>query len=65
MKNHLTQKVLPVAFWSHNGRLWIEFSDGRTQGFQAAQMGLAKVSCADLPRKPSKHRIITDKGGDG
>jgi hypothetical protein len=33
MKNDLSQKMLPVAFWSDGGRIWVEFSDVLSQGF--------------------------------
>jgi len=37
MKTSTLQRPTPVAFWQREGQLWIEFSDGHTQGFKIAQ----------------------------
>ena len=36
MENSTPKRPTPVAFWQRNGFLWVEFSDGHLQGFQAA-----------------------------
>jgi len=54
MKEDLSQKVLPVAFSSHNGRLWVEFSDGHLQGFRVDHVADATTPSQRPVPQPSK-----------
>ena len=61
MEKSTSQRPTPVAFWQREGQLWIEFSDGHTQGFKITPPDFAGTQLQkelhpeqSLPEGPSK-----------